>query len=401
MTIFSYKALTADGRRASGTVEASSRREAGEILRARGVHVTAMDVAQGRASRPPRRVTARRLRQVFLFTSFMRRLLRAGIPVVEALDATEGELRGRHIGPVVARIRDRVAGGAALADALSQESAFFDNLYVAMIGAAESSGTLAEAFETIYRYERRREEFTRQIVSALAYPIVLVSASALAVTFLLSYVVPKITKTLISVKVPLPLVTKALMGVGDVAKSYWPAAVAVIVLLILAPRILGSFAAGRSLLDQALIRLPVIGRFTRSAAVGRFSRTLSALLKTGLRVSDALEIAGRVSRNIVYERAVTAARSRIVAGSDLAGAFKESGLFPGYGLQIIAIGERTGGLADSFEEIALSEEEALRTSAERFLALLEPAIILVMATVVGFIVASVLLPILSISSAVV
>jgi len=398
MTTYHYKALTSEGRSTTGTVEAASRREASEVLRARGIHVTSMEVSEGYAVRTRRRLSPRKRGRTYLFTSFMRRLLRAGMPVVEALDASASQLEDYDIGEVVARIRSRVAGGSSLARALSREKEYFDDLYIAMVGAAEASGALAEAFETIYRYERRRREFRRRIFSALAYPMVLVTVSVLAVAFLLGYVVPKIQETLIAARIPLPLVTRVVIAMGGAARTWWPAALGAVVLVVAGFKVAASFPAGRMAIDTALVKVPLLGRLVREAAVSRFARTLAALLKSGLRVADALETAGRVSGNAAYERALADARGRIMSGGDLAGALDESGLFPGYALQIVAIGERTGALSDSFEEVANSEEEALETTTDRALTLLEPAIIVVMAVVVGFIVASVLLPILSLSN---
>ncbi len=398
MTVFNYRALTAEGGKTSGTVEAASRREANEILRGRGVHVTSIRAAGVLAARTGRGVSVGRARLTFLFTGFMRRLLRAGMPVVDSLEAAGSELGGSAIGEAVERVRARVAGGSSLAEALSHEKEFFDDLYVAMVRAAESSGTLAAAFDNIYKYEARRRELRKRIVSALAYPIVLVSVSILAVAFLLTYVVPKIRDTLKAARIPLPLVTRIVMAAGEFARAWGLLILAALVIIAVSPRILRSFEGPRRFLDTMLTRIPVFGRFVRAAAVARFSRTLSALLRSGLRVAEGLSIAAGVSRNHAYERAIADARNRIVSGGDLADALGESGLFPSYAVQIVGVGERTGALADSFEDIALSEEEALETAAERGLTLLEPAVILVMAAVVGFIVASVLLPILSLSN---
>lgn len=398
MTVFNYRALTPDGRKASGTIEAASRREANEILRSRGVHVTDIHVSHAIAAKARRRVSGRRARLTFLFTGFMRRLLRAGMPVVESLDAAGSELTSTSMGPVVDRVRSRVAGGSSLAEAVAHEGDYFDDLYVAMLRAAESSGALAAAFDNIHKYESRRRELKKRLFSALAYPIVLVSVSILAVAFLLSYVVPKIRTTLEAARVPLPLVTRMVMAAGDLAKTWGPVLVGVMVLAVLAVHFLRLLEAVRRFFDTLLTRLPVVGRFVRSAAVARFSRTLSALLRSGLRVAEGLSIAAGVSRNWAYEKAIGEARNRVISGAGLADSLGESGLFPSYALQIVGVGERTGTLSDSFEDVALSEEEALETAAERGLTLLEPAVILVMAVVVGFIVASVLLPILSLSN---
>ncbi|MHC4713996.1 MAG: type II secretion system F family protein [Planctomycetota bacterium] len=398
MTVFNYRALTRKGGKTSGTVEAASRREANEILRGRGVHVTSIRTAGGLATRTGRGVSAGRGRHTFLFTGFMRRLLRAGMPVVSSLEAAGSELGQSAIGDAVERVRARVAGGSSLAEALSHEKEFFDDLYVAMVRAAESSGTLAASFDNIYKYEARRRELRKRIISALAYPIVLVSVSIIAVAFLLTYVVPNIRDTLKAARIPLPLVTRVVMAAGDLARAWGLLILAAFVIIAVSPRILRSFEGPRRFLDTALTRIPIFGRFVRAAAVARFSRTLSALLRSGLRVAEGLSIAAGVSRNYAYERAIADARSRIVSGGDLADALGESGLFPSYAVQIVGVGERTGALADSFEDIALSEEEALETAAERGLTLLEPAVILMMAVVVGFIVASVLLPILSLSN---
>lgn len=398
MTAFSYKALTADGRKTVGTIEAATRKEASQVLRSRGVHVTTISAAGGTAVRLSKGVSARSASQAYLFTSFMRRLLRAGMPVVEALDASAEELAGQSIGAVIARMSGRVAGGSSLAEAFSAEKDFFDDLYVAMVRAAEVGGDLAGAFDTIYHYQRRRQLLRRRVFSALAYPIVLITVSVVAVAFLLGFVVPKIKETLIATRVELPMVTKIVIGAGDFVKAWWPLLVAAVVLVALLPRIMRSFPGGRRTFDRWLVSVPVVRRLVRSAAVGRFSRTLGALLKSGLRVADALETAGGVANNSVYEEAVAQARSSILGGGELAAALKESSLFPGYALQIVAIGEKTGSLAESFEDVALSEEESLETLLDRALTLLEPIIIVIMAVVVGFIVASVLLPILAMSN---
>lgn len=397
MTIFRYKALTADGKKTAGTIDAPGRKDASQMLRERGIHVTTLDAAGGLASTRIKQATRRGKGETYIFTAHMRRLLRARLPLVEALDATASEISDTPMGAMVVRLRDKVSGGASLAEALSGEPDYFDELYVSMIQAAQASGTLAAALDNIYQYEGRRREFRRKLTSALAYPIVLVSVATLTVTFLMSYVVPKIAATLQSAKIELPLITKILIAVSGVAHDYWPVMVGLMALAIFSPRILRGFEKGRAFIDRTMINAPIARYFVRAATIARFSRTFSALLVTGLRVADALEIAGRVAGNSVFQAAVSQARSRIVSGGDLQGALAEGGMMPGYALQIIGVGERTGSLAESFEEIAKAEEEMLETSTAKFLTFLEPVIILTMALVVGFIVASVLLPILSLS----
>jgi type II secretory pathway component PulF len=398
MTAFRYRALTAQGKKVSGTIDAGSRRDASQSLREQGMHVTSIDEAGPGIAAGLRHVGGRRSEQTYLFTSHMRRLLRARLPLVEALDATGLELASTPMGPAVTRIRDKVAGGAALAEAVSQEQEYFDELYIAMIQSAQASGNLAAAFENIHQYEGNRREFRRRLTAALAYPVVLVVTAILVIIFLVSFVVPRIAQTLLSARVELPLVTKVLILVGNVAKGYWWVAIALLVIMAILPRTLRATVRGRLFFDNALVRLPLAKRFAMPATLARFARTFSALLSTGLRVADALEIAGKVSGNAVFEKAVSLARSRIVGGGDLAGALSEGGLFPTSAVQVVSVGERTGTLADSFGEIAKAEEEDLQTATDRFMTFLEPAIILAMAVVVGFIVASVLLPLLSMST---
>lgn len=397
MTVFRYNALTADGKKTAGTLEAATRREATQVLRERGMHVTSIR-SSGGAIFEFGRVSRNRSEQTYLFTSHMRRLLRARLPLLEALDATATELAASPIGTVIGRVRSRVAGGSPLAEALAGEADYFDTLYVSMVRAAQASGTLALAFETIHQHEMRKRDFNRRLQSALAYPMVLIAVAVLAVMFLMSYVVPKITLTLLSAKVTLPALTRALIAVSGLAERYWVVILAVIALAAFSPRLLKSSKGGRRAVDRFLVRTPVVRRFARSAIIARLSRTFSSLLGTGLRVADALDVAAEVSGSMIYEEALAQARSRIVSGGDLSDALSESGLFPGYAVQIMAIGERTGTLHESFEEIAHAEEEDLEAATARFLTFLEPAIIVVMAVVVGLIVASVLLPILSMST---
>jgi type II secretory pathway component PulF len=368
------------------------------MLRDRGMPVTTLKDSHAGMAGSFRRVSGGKTSQLYLFTSHMRRLLRARLPLVEALDAAVQELARTPMQPVVQRVRAKVAGGASLSEALAAEPDWFEDMYVSMIRAAQASGTLAQAFDTIYQYNGRKREFQRRLNSALAYPMVLITVAILAVVFLMSYVVPKITSTLESARVPLPPVTRLLMAVSAFAQSYWYLVIAVLLAVVFAPRIARLFPEGRRAYDTIAVKAPVIRRFALSAIVARFSRTFASLLATGLRVADALEVAGRVSGNQLFEKAVSAARSRIVSGGELAAALGENGFFPVYAIQIVGVGERTGTLAESFEEIAKNEEEELQTATERFLTFLEPAIIVAMAVVVGFIVAAVLLPILSMST---
>jgi len=398
MTAFRYRALTADGKKTAGSVDAANRREATQALRDQGLHVTTIEEAGASLAAGLARISRRRSEETYLFTSHMRRLLKARLPLVEALDATASELASLPMGAVVARLRDKVSGGAALFEALAQEREYFDDLYVAMIQTAQASGNLAAAFDNIHQYASNRRDFRRRLNSALAYPVVLVVVAVLAILFLVSFVVPRISQTLLSAKIELPFVTRVLIAVSAVAGGYWYVIVAVLLVVAFSPRMLRATQAGRRLVDRTLISIPVVKRFAMSATVARFARTFSVLLGTGLRVADALDIAGRVSGNSVFDAAVSQARLRIMSGGELAGALAESGLFPGYAIQVVGVGERTGTLTDSFAEIAKAEEEDLQAATDRFLTFLEPAIIVVMAGVVGFIVASVLLPILRMSS---
>jgi len=398
MTVFRYSALNAEGKKTVGTIEAATRQEATQTLRERGMHITSMKESNPSLMVNIRRVSSGKVEETYLFTSHMRRLLRARLPLLEALDATAGEFGEAPMGQTIARVRAKVAGGSSLAEALSADGGYFDDLYIAMIRAAQASGTLAAAFDNIYKYEGRKRDFRRKLTSAMAYPIVLIGVAVTAVTFLMSYVVPKITKTLISSKIPLPTVTQVLIAVSDFAKTYWYLGVVVLLAAAFSPRIVKRFGKGRQFIDHMKVNTPGVRRFGRSAVVARFARTFSSLLATGLRVADALEVAGKTSGNVLFERAVAQARNRIISGGELAPALQESGLFPGYAVQIVAIGEKTGTLTESFEEIAKSEEEDLETATARFLTFLEPVVIVLMAVVVGFIVASVLLPILQLST---
>lgn len=398
MTAFRYKALTSDGRKVAGTVEAATRREAGQALREQGMHVTDLAEAGATFAAGLRQMGARRSEDAYLFTSHMRRLIRARLPLVEALDATAQQFEGTAMGAVIRRVRDKVSGGTAFSEALSAERAYFSDLYVAMIQAAQVSGNMPAAFDNIYQYETSRREFHRRLTSAMAYPIVLVCVAFFVVLFLVSYVVPRIETTLVNANIALPVTTRALMVAGHFSKSYWYLLLAAIALAVFSPGILRASAPGRLFYDRTVLRLPVLGKFAAAATVSRFARTFSALLSTGLRVADAIDIAGKVSGNVIFEKAISQARSRVVSGGDLAGALGETRLLPTYAVQIVSVGERTGTLADSFTEISRSEEESLQVATDRFLTFLEPAIILLMAGVVGFILASIFLPLLSMSS---
>jgi len=339
-------------------------------------------------------------------------LLHAGMPLVPALSALVEQMqcpaspRGRRwkaasdpLAQIVERIRDGVNEGNSLAEALSRYPGLFSPLFINMVSAGEKSGALEEVLSRLADILERRVQLLGKIKSAIAYPAMMALVAAGVVVFLLSYVVPSITRLFVEMNQQLPLPTRLLMGVSNAVQTYF-----ILVLALPCIAAAGLYATcrtreGRQRMDHIKLALPLFGPLLLKLEVARLTRTLGTCMKSGVPVTTAMEIARRVVQNQVIAGAVGKIEEQIQRGDTIANALRSTGMFPPVVFHLLATGQMTGSIENAMTDIAEMYETEVENSIKTLTTLLEPLILLVMGAVVGFIVLSVLLPIYQINQA--
>ena len=405
MPVFEYKALTAGGKAVQGLKEADSPKTLRATLRRDGVFLTeVIGEAQAKAIEK-RDVNVRRFllgrigaRDLAVTTRQLAVLAHAGIPLVEALTALVDQVEHERLKRVLGDVKQRVNEGASLADALAVHPKVFSTLYVNMIRAGESSGALEIVLVRLADFTEGQARLRSKLTGTMAYPVAMMVIGSAIMGVLFTVVVPKITQIFENTDAVLPWYTRVTIGVSSFAASYWWA-----ILLGLGLAGYGfmrwrATTAGRARWDLFKLRAPIVGSIVRQVAIGRFARTLSTLLKSGVPLLTALDIVKNILGNVRLAAVVDEARDAIREGESIAAPLKRSGEFPPLVYHMVAIGERSGALEEMLGNVADAYEDQVDTTISALTSLLEPLMIVAMGVVVGFIVFSVLMPILQINN---
>lgn len=415
MPIFEYKAYAPGGSIQSGVIDADTSREARTRLRKDNLLVKEIRELSGKAvagkkgSGPSRLQQFLRERQrgsgpssrnldvLTAATRQMGTLLGSGIPLTETLKAMIEQAESRMVETMFREIRERVNQGASLADALGEHPYMFGELYVNMVRAGEATGNVDVVLRRLADYLQSQRTLRRKVVSALTYPALMIGIGMIVVSILMAVVVPKITTMLADMNQTLPAPTQILIMVSDLFKNWWWAGCLVIAAISFGfERIYRGSDKGRLAIDRALLRMPVVGELLRKQAVARFTRTLSTLLQSGVPAVQSLEITKTVVGNRVIADATEHIRQRILEGTDIATPLKATGAFPAVVGYMVNVGEQSGELEQMLDRIASAYDEEIDITTERLTTVLEPIMIVFLAVVVGYIVISIVLPILQI-----
>ncbi len=329
-------------------------------------------------------------------------LLRAGMPLVPALSALVEQLRaaGTHENPLAAIMEDiarDVNSGSTLAGALGKHPRVFSNLFVNMVAAGETSGTLEDVLFRVAEILEKRVQLAAKVKAAIAYPVMMVVVAVAVVTFLMYVVVPSITEIFIEMNRPLPWPTILLISISNFVRTYLPL-IAVGVCLVFVGLGAGyKTKSGRLFADRTKLKLPLFGSLFLKLEVARLSRTLGILLASGIPILNALEIAKQVVQNRVIAGALGSVKDSVGRGDAIANAIRKTALFPPIVYHIITTGQMSGNLEEGLINIADMYDGEVELATKTLTSLLEPLILLFMGAVVAFIVMAVLLPIIDIN----
>ncbi|HRQ66731.1 MAG TPA: type II secretion system inner membrane protein GspF [Xanthomonadaceae bacterium] len=402
MPLYRYQALSAAGETLNGQMEAASADDVVSRLQDQGhIPVQAIPADQAPAEGLLGGLMQRRdmsAAQVLQFTQQLATLLGAGQPLDRALqillDLPESE-RARR---VVERIRDDVRGGASLSEALDHQHGVFSRLYVNMVRAGEVGGSLHDTLSRLAEYLERSKALREQVINAMIYPAILVLLVFGALLVLLGYVVPSFLPMFEEMGQEMPLITRVVLSIGTAVQSWWWLMIALSVGGVLTLRQQLKLPDKRLVFDTWLLRRGLVGQLIAKVETARLARTLGTLVRNGVPLLTALSVARNVLNNTALVAALDEAADEVKTGGGLAWALTQSKRFPRLAMQMIQVGEESGELDAMLERTADTFDGEAKNTVNRLLAALVPAITILMAVVVAFIMLAILLPILQMSS---
>ena len=399
MAAFEYTVLDAKGNEKKGVIEGDTPRQVRQILRDKGMMPLQIDTAAKQDKKQkdsPARVSRRGISasDLALFTRQLSTLVKAALPLDEALSAVGQQTEKPRIKAMVFAIRSKVLEGHTLASGLGDFPKVFGGLYRSTVDAGEQSGHLDTVLDRLADYAEGRQALNQKIAQATIYPAVLTVIAILVVIGLLTYVVPQIVDVFDNTGQQLPALTRGMINISDFLRDYSVVLLAGIAGLIFAIKRFLSFPSNKKKFHLFVLTIPVVGKLIRGLNTARFTRTLSILTSSGVPVLEALSLAGPVIENLPMRAAVDDASNRVREGSSIHAALERSKLFPPMTLHLIASGESSGELEDMLERAAIQQEKELEAAIGMFMGLFEPLLIIVMGVIVLVIVMAILMPII-------
>jgi type IV pilus assembly protein PilC len=424
MPQFSYKARRRSGEVVLGSVEVPDRAAALMQIERLGLFPVTVDAVKGAAAAaaaarnessgerkaggtallPPalrellQRKRKPKLQELATFTQQLSNLLHSGMPLTVALNSMT-HLESKGISAEVSKqLKQDVMEGKSLSDAMAKQPLIFTDLYVNMVRAGEQSGALGEVLKRLADHYERFAEVQQKFVSALIYPAVVACVGVVIIIFFMSYMLPKFMSIFEGMQVQLPAATQMLISISHLFGGYWWLMILVALALFVLFKRYQSSDAGKRAIDSFKLRAPVLGKVMKLNLYGQFSRTLSTLLQNGVPVLTALKITEQVIPNRILKEAIAKTREEVTDGKTIAQPLARSKIFPQLMIDLLKIGEETGDVPGALQNLANTYENELAIALRVTTNLIEPAMIIVMALGVGFLLFSVLSAMFAITS---
>ena len=424
MAQFSYKARRRTGELVQGVVDVADRSAALMQIERLGLLPVAIDAARGsepkaervERAKAPKAAASRtdvlpptlrewfqrkkkpKLQELATFTQQLANLLKSGMPLTVALNSMT-HLATKGISSEVSKqLKQDVQEGKSLSDAMGRQPVIFTDLYINMVRAGEQSGALVEVLQRLATHFERFAEVQAKFVSALIYPAVVVCVGIGIIAFFMTWMLPKFMSIFEGMKVSLPASTLFLVNSGKFFQKYWWAIALVLVVMVVLVKRFQATKGGRRTIDGWKLRAPVFGNVMRINLYGQFARTLGTLLQNGVPVLTALKITEQVIPNVIMKEAIARTREEVTDGKTIAQPLAKSKVFPQLMIDLLRIGEETGDVPGSLQNLADTYESELTIALRVLTNLIEPAMIIVMAIMVGFLLLSILSAMFAITS---
>lgn len=397
MALYTYQALSRDGKRTSGTLDASSLKQANDLLVTQGLYpIRVVLASEGQSSGFSFKSLFERpvsLKDKLFFTKQLQVLLHSGVPLLDALDLLSQQTEGR-LKTITITLRDNIKEGKSLADSLALYPKTFEVIYIQLVRAGEASGQLDLILDRLSNYYERREELRKKVKSAMTYPIIQLGVIGVITFILLFFMVPKISQLFEEQKMTVPPVTQALMFVSFVLTTYYLYIFITFIILYVLYRAWKATPMGARTIDAIKLRVPIVRYFTQMGAVTQFCSTLGMLLEGGVGLAESLDIVTKVVDNKVLTGELMKAREKIIKQGQVAQYLKQTGMFPPVAIYLINTGEQSGNLAEMLTLVAQSYDKDLIDWSDSLTQKLNPIMIVVVAVIVGGIIVAIMVPIM-------
>ena len=399
---FTLKYADARGEIHQQVAEAASEREIRDRYTQQGFLVYSVkpkSEISGLVTGSPSRKKKLNLEKFLIFNQQFVTLIRAGLPILKALDLLAERLTDPKLSEHIKGVREEVRNGALLSDAFGRQGVF-PPIYVTTVLAGERSGSLGEVIERYITYQKMSLSVRKKLMVSLLYPCVLVTLSSALIVFLVTYVVPNFAQLYSSMNAQLPAPTQILIAVGTTARNYVVIGFVGFIAAILAFRWWARTTRGRELIDRFLLKIPVAGETWLKYQVAQFARVLGTLLIGGIPLLQALDTAAESLGTMVLKRVLEQAVKLVREGQSLSNALRQTRIFPGLSIDMIEVGESTGALPSMLGSVAEFYEDDVATRTTAALSLIEPLIMICMGIFVAFVLISLYLPIFSLADSI-
>ena len=400
MPTFSYSARNVSGVLQQGEIELPNRQDVVGFLRKQRLIPVKIEEKKAALGISLKFGSGVKTRDIVIFTRQFATMINSGLPLVQSLDILHKQSENKTLAKVIEQVQHDVESGNTLADALRQHPKVFTDLYVNMVAAGEVGGILDVILLRLATFLEKNDALVRKIKGAMVYPAVIFTVAVGAVATLLIVVIPTFQNMFEGAGVALPGPTLLVIAMSEILQNYWWAIGGAIVAAIAALRYAYSTNGGQLAIDRMLLNLPVLGPMLRKSAVARFTRTLGTLVASGVSILEGLEITARTAGNRVIQDAVMESRASIAGGETISEPLKRAGVFPPMVVQMINVGEQTGGLDEMLTKIADFYDEEVDQAVEALLAAMEPMMIVFLGGIVGGMIVAMYLPIFDMINAV-
>ena len=398
MPAFEYVGKTLNMEVKKGEVEAASIEAARGLLRTQKLIVTSIK-QKSKGIKFPRKRGKAKIKDLVIFTRQFSTMIDAGLPLVQCLAILASQNDKEVFRTTLTKIKEDVESGSTFAESLRKHPKVFDDLYANMVEAGETGGILDTVLSRLAVYIEKASALRAKVKKAMVYPIAIVCVAVIVVAALLIFVIPTFAKMFTDFGGTLPAPTQMVINISNFVGS-WKGFVllAVIIGIIFGIRSYGKTAQGRKNIDSLLLKLPIFGDIIRKSSVAKFTRTLGTLITSGVPILEGLNIVSRTAGNVIVGEAIMMTRSSIAEGKTISEPLEKTKVFPSMVVQMIAVGEATGSLDAMLGKIADFYEIEVDNAVEALTSLMEPALMVVLGGIVGFILIAMYLPIFTLAS---
>jgi len=406
MPTYQYEAMDNTGLEVKEVIEAPSEQEAQQMIREKGFFVTKIQEKVVKKKKGPvKKKGGQRKRTTFsiggvkakhlcTFTRQLSTLQDAGLPILRSLQILEGQSKPGPLKNSLIGVIEDIESGSTLSEAMAKQPKAFDNLYVNMVKAGEAGGALEIILKRLAEFKERAQSLKRKVQGAMIYPVAVITVATLIVAGIMYWIIPKFKKIFAGFNTELPDITKLLIAVSDWVVGYWYLIPSIPLGIYLFVKIVRKNKTGAYIVDVLALKIPLLGMIIRKSVIARTSRTLGTLIASGVPILEGIIIARDTSGNAVFARAYDSIYSAIREGESIAVPLKQTGIVDDMVVNMVDVGEETGALDEMLYKVADVYDEEVEVLVDALVNLLEPAMVVILGGIVGFIVIALFYPLI-------